>query len=238
MTYEEAVERAVKFLKLSKSDNANEAALAAAKAQEIIERFKLDIGTLEAPVPERPREDVKNHAEAALHESKKLATWRQRLASYIADVNACRIYFRGGSIYLIGRTSDAQTVRYLFALLERATDELAEQHSGQGRTWLNNFRLGVVDTIGSRLREKIRETRETAKAEAAAQGEAALMRLNKAIARLDEDAVQTAQWEKEHMKYSGHRAAASWRGNAEARAAGREAGKSVAISSARGGLNA
>lgn len=247
MNHEEAVEKAVKFLKLAKSDNPNEAALAAAKAQEIIERFKLDIGSLEAPMPERPKEEVKDFGFGqALYTSGKLQTWRARLAQHLAEVNACKSYYRGSNIHLIGRPSDVQTVRYLFSMLNTAVDDLVYKSGfqGLGRSYLNNFRLGVVDTIGRRLREQVKAVREEAKTNALAQDNqagttTALARINKALARLDEDVRETEAWTQQHMKFTGVRRTGQWRGNAEAREAGRRAGETVNLGGqARGGLGA
>lgn len=48
MTFEEAVEKVRKLLALSKSYNPNEAALAAARAQEITTRYSIEAAIFEA----------------------------------------------------------------------------------------------------------------------------------------------------------------------------------------------
>lgn len=132
MTHEEAIKKAVKLLRLAQSDNAHEAALAAARAQEIIERYKLtgvsaDINVESAEEPDEPiHKFTEPISEDRNHPT---STWKVRLALGIAAVNQCRIYygsFHDGmkTMMIVGRASDAQTVRYLYDYLRRAGEEV------------------------------------------------------------------------------------------------------------------
>lgn len=241
MTYEEALDRVVKLLKLSKSDNPNEAALAAAKAQEIMDRFKLEPGAVNAAgveEPARPFEAIQKFADPlyGTHFGKN-PTWKIRLASTLCAANQCRCFLTGGATFLIGRASDASTVRYLYAFLEREVERLAERDGrGNGRTWINNYRLGVVDTLGKRLHEQRAATREAVKTQAFAQaGESAIVRVNQSIARVEQEEREVRAWEKANMKY-GSRRSTSFTPDYGAREAGRKTGHEVRLGAPRGGL--
>lgn len=251
MTHEEAMDRVIKLLKLAKSDNPHEAALAAAKAQDLIDRHKLDVSSASADGTEadRPKEAIQKFADP-LYVGSKASTWRIRLASALADANACRIYLQGGDIRLIGRASDASALRYLFAYLCRETDRLTDRDAkGNGKTWVNNFRLGVVDTISRKLREQQRETVAAVKREAEEQqaklfaqvgeaafaGPSALVRVNAALVRVEQDRKEVLDWEKENMSY-GRARVSNARHDYGARAMGRQAGESIRIGGARGAL--
>jgi hypothetical protein len=252
MTHEEAMDRVIKLLKLAKSDNPHEAALAAAKAQDIIDRYKLDVSSASAESSEadRPKEAIQKFADP-LYVGSKASTWRIRLASALADANACRIYLQGGDIRLIGRPSDASALRYLFAYLCRETDKLTDRDAkGNGKTWVNNFRLGVIDTISRKLRESQRATREAVKREVeekqaklfAAVGEAAfsagpsaIVRVNAAIARMEEDRKEVIDWEKANMSY-GRARSSNARHDYGAREMGRRSGESIRIGGAKAAL--
>jgi hypothetical protein len=72
-------------------------------------------------------------------------------------LNGCHSWIRAGgfrdqngrlrvqqrTLQIAGRPSDVTNVRYLFAWLTAEIDRLARK-SGQGRAWLNSFRLGAA----------------------------------------------------------------------------------------------
>ena len=239
MTHEEAVAKALKFLRLAKSDNPNEAALAASRAQDIIDRHKLDVGALEAPTPEqRPSEPIKDFEDPLHAGGAKRSTWLVRLTVVVCGANACQCYTQGGTIKIVGRPSDAQTVRYLFALLHAAIDRLAERDArGNGRTWANNYRLGVVETVAARLAEQRKATRQEAQVAAfQTGGESAIVRVNQAIVKMDADSAATAAWVKANLKLRTVPVRASY--DHGAREAGRRAGHEIALGGAKAGLGA
>lgn len=171
MNHNEALEKAKKLLRLSQSSNPHEAALAASRAQEIIDRFKIEKFTLEfeddktAPAPDEP---IRNFAGDPLDNSGRSETWKIRLAQTIAAQNQCKLYLSRG-ICIIGRPSDATAVRYLFAWLSREIERLAQDHcAGYGRNYFNNFRIGAAETVALRLREQAEATRQAVRAEAKA----------------------------------------------------------------------
>lgn len=240
MNRDEAMRKVASLLKLANSNNANEAALAAQRAQEIMDKFHLDSAMLDIDggAKVEPDEPIVNFGSkgAPLYEANKRSTWRWRLAQEIALANGCRIYLTGGSIQIVGRPSDADTVRYLFAYLMKEVDRLADRESrGCGRTWANNFRLGVVDTIGEKMKEAAQHVREAARQEArAANNPNALVRVNTAIERVAAKSIAVDKWIKENMKLRSGRGTSSTYDGA-ARAAGRAAGREINVGSRSAG---
>lgn len=226
-----------KLLRLSQSSNANEAALAAAKAQELIDRHNLDTAMLALDNAEPTKglddEPIVNFKDAPLDTPKQLDRWRGALAMVIGGANACKIWANGPTLMIVGRPSDAETVRYLYGWLSREVERLAtEQGMGMGRTWRNNFRLGVVDTISAKIRQQREDFEQSARA-AAATDSTALVRVNQGLARVVERSVSVSKWVKSNMHLVSRGGGRSNYDRA-ARDAGREAGKSISLGAKRG----
>lgn len=234
------IDKVRKLLRLAESPNANEAALAAAKAQSLIDEHNLSAALLAMDGgPSEPDEDIEDFMakDAPLDRQPILHRWRQYLASTIARANGCRIYSQGGNIALVGRPSDAETVRYLFAYLTREVDRLCEKDGkGCGRTWRNNYRLGVVDTISKKLRaERERFVAEQRKLAAASGNSQALVRLDGALAKVDKRGADVAAWVKSNLRLVSGGGSSS-RYDSGAREAGRKAGQSISLNGARKAL--
>lgn len=243
MTDSVVLAKVQKLLRLATSSNANEAALAAAKAQELIDKHQLaaTLLAMDAVEPMKGLDDEPiidfEKAGAPLDAAKKLDRWRGSLASAVARSNACRIYYSGSEIGLVGRPSDAETVRYLYGYLSREVERLAtESGQGMGRTWRNNFRLGVVETIHKKLYEQRRKFESETRAEARAAGSTALARIDRALATIDKRGESVDAWVKSNLKLYARGGGSGSQYNASAREAGRRAGHSIAISGARGSL--
>jgi hypothetical protein len=204
MEHSEVVAKIVKLLRLASSDNPHEAALAASRAQELMDRHKVESWMLDGKG--EPEEDIANFSsrdDALNPGEKKTATWKWRLALALAKANAVELYVKGGPIFMVGRPSDVQTVRYLFAYCANAIEALVtKQGKGHGRTWYNNYRLGCVDAI----RESLKKERERLRGEMRREAQAAhvtgaaLVRVNTALAKLDERVAETRGWVKANMK--------------------------------------
>lgn len=241
MTDTKILDRIKKLLALAHGNaNANEAASAAAAAQDLMSRHAIDSMMLEtAASDEEPIE-----TETLWVEGKRTSTWRWRLAATLCRVNQCKAYYSYGKteIRIIGKTSDAQTVRYFFTYLvreiERLCDEEIDLRGSMGKTWCNNFKIGVVDTINSRLVEADLKAREAMKKEAGSGNGTALAVVNTAIAKVDKarEAIELYGKQRLNLKpLSG----SSARLDEDARAAGRLAGKRINLDrGGRAGLSA
>lgn len=234
---EAAVDRVRKLLALSESGNANEAAAAAAAAQRLMEQHGIDAAMLDVDEDAEPDEPVDEHHVG--DEGRRVAMWRNALSYALASANGCKSVLRKQrrgptKLVLIGRASDAAVVRYMYQYLTSEIDRLcdAEAHSRgrAGKTWRNSFRLGAVDVITERLEEAKQAARDERRAEAG--GGAALVRVDKAIARLDARLSEAEAWAKHNLRLrKGGRS--RWRQDPEAYAAGGEAGKRIRLD--RGG---
>jgi hypothetical protein len=238
MAPENILDKVRKLLRLAGNNpNPEEAATAAAMAQRMLDAHNLSAAMLEleTEAPPRPEEPIQDFGSGAV-----LGVVRdhaaERLASVIARANGCRIYFMGGlrqgrRICLVGRATDAEAARYLYAWVAAEMTRLAEAHGhGMGRVWRGNFKLGIVDTVG----RKLREGREAMAAEAkatAAHNPHALMVVSTALAQLEQRSKSVEVWMKSHLKLSAGRASGA-RYDGSAREAGRRAGESIAL---RGG---
>lgn len=236
MTLEEAIAKATKLLNLSKSSNANEAALAAQRAQEILARYQIDAASLDneggAPMPEEPvgKGDTLDEGGA------RLATWKPILAQKIATVNACRVYTSGASIGIIGRASDVAKVRYMYGFLSGEVERLAKSLGmGHGRAYATSFRMGAVMAIGESLAAaQARVEREMR--DEHLHNPAALVRIDKALAKLSDREREVDAWVRANMKLRSSRRSYSSGGGGFG--AGYTAGQSVSVGGARAALGA
>ena len=233
MTQENIISKVQKLLRLSQANsNAEEAASAAAKAQELIDQHNLSatLLALDGAEPEIDEPIVDFYkAGAPLDQQKTQQRWRGYLALRIAQMNGCRVYLSGPSIALVGRPSDAETVRYFYGYLANEVERLASTQVGMGRTWRNNFRLGVVDTIVKKLQAQHVKFVATVRLETGT----ALVRVDRALAKIEQRGETVEAWVKGNLKLRGgeKRGAA---GHSGARAAGRQAGESISIGARQG----
>lgn len=155
---ERLLERVRKLLALATSPNVHEAALAAARAQELIDRHRLQ-RLLDAE--QEAEEAIVAAREEPLAEARRIRKWKSVLAASLASLNGCLAYTekRGKMtrIVLVGTEEDrAATVAMWEGLLKRV-EWLSATHLdgvGQDKRWHDAFRIGAVDTIVRRLREQ------------------------------------------------------------------------------------
>lgn len=255
MTQQDAIRKAIACLRLAKSSNAAEAALAASKAQEIIDRFQLDMAGIDLNRDQHAQDDFDNEPikdfgyEDPLDDVKYLKPWMLRLASVVARANACRVVYlrtdtfddgrcRGAKIKVIGRPSDVNTVRYLHGYLRAEVVRLCSENcAGNSGTYKRQFNLGVVETIDAKLQQRRKEMHGEMRQQAASNS-MALMRVNNAIAKVEKRGQDVSKWMKQTMTLKTgrvHGTARTGEGSG-ARAHGRKVGEQVRLTSAKGSL--
>lgn len=235
MTYEQALDKVRKLMRLSESANQNEAALAAAKAQEIIDRFKIEKFSLEYDEDKsRADEPIKDFGFDPIdNSSTQRVTWKIRLAGSIARENQCKAYSTRGRVCLVGRASDVNTVRYLYAWMVREVEQLSKRDcAGCGRTYHNNYKIGCVETIANRLHAQRSETIKAVKHEAV--NPMALMRIDQSLQVIEKRSKEVTDWVKSHMSLRSVSSNSSY--NHSAREAGRRAGREVNLRPSSGRL--
>lgn len=215
------LDRVRKLLALATSPNVHEAAAAAARAQSLIERHRLEGLLLGQP----EADPVTDGADSPLERARKLRTWRIVLAQALAEHAGCVAYSaetsQGQELRLVGRAADREAARVLWDwLVEQIQWLSATEGEGRSRAWHEAFRVGAVETIAERLRQARAGVREAMPVEA-------LVRVDPLVvarARAVEDYVE------DKLKLGKGRAI---RVDARAWAKGREAAKGVALPSGR-----
>lgn len=150
------VERVKKLLALSSSQNPHEAALAAAKAQELLFRHNLSLSMVEAALEGGNSAYVSDRFDSGgwMH-------WRRRLLAAVARNNFCRgvSYQETRDVGIVGEPHNVTVVKHLYAFLVREVMRLADlgvkEQRGldeeESRAWKRSFYLGAVRTIAQRL---------------------------------------------------------------------------------------
>lgn len=189
MERDEVISKIQKLLRLAESSNVHEAASAAAKAQELMDRFEIEaasLSTASAPANNEPVETVD------FDSSGRLENWRGSLLATLCSTNGCkayktRLYDGGGKetvLRVIGRKTDSQTVRYMYQALVQVVEGLAMGQRGNGRQFIASFKSGAAAAICERIRASKEATKRAVYAEAAQEGGMALMRVDNAVATL------------------------------------------------------
>lgn len=221
---DDVMRRVRKLLKLSKSDNPHEAASAMAQAQRLLLKHGLEASEVE-------REPSPVADGGAVQVGSVLERWCMRLADVVARANQCRALFvtrypdgvRQKAINMFGRADDLAKARYLYGYYFEETQRLTRIHArGRGRTWANSFRHGVIDTLTVALARVIREVRAEASS-------TALIRLDARGGEVD-TFIATEKGPVKHLDTS------LTNQDAWARLHGQQAGKTIAVSTARAGV--
>ena len=218
----ELIQKIQKLLNLSQSSNEHEAAQAMKLAMILMEKHNISEAMLNTQSTEA--DEVVQDWQDPLYASneKNRSQWRGALATVLANHNACVIWTFGPDIKIGGRASDVQTVRYLFNYCMNEIDRLAKKYAGNGKSWLNNYRLGCVSGINTKLDEGKQQARHEAIVE---YGQAATT----ASVKVDEKAIATTQWFEKYSRAHnfGLRGYGRQSHSADARRRGQEDGRSI-----------
>lgn len=207
------IEKVKKLHRLAACESAtpDEAALAAARAQEIIDRYKLkmdDLGDDETVDDEKASLD-----DLPLDEfvhNWLVTPWTVRLGNFICFTNQCRLitYTRrqiNGKTYpirtlkIVGHPSDVMLVRYLYGYLKGEVLRLDSNCPVKDGKWRRAYCIGIVDTICMKIREQGYATKNQAK-QSVVNNERGLIRLNSALARLEQRESSVELFIKDSMK--------------------------------------
>lgn len=167
--------RVRRLLALAQSPNVHEAAAAAAAAQALIARHRL-----EGVLADEVAEPVGDGRDAPLEVALRPRRWKAFLAAGLARVNGCIAYSverpDGTALCLVGRDADRDAVAAVWSWLVQRIELLSATHgAGQPRRWHDAFRVGAAETVVARLAATEREARTGL-------SEAALVRVEPALA--------------------------------------------------------
>lgn len=160
MSKQEALDKVRKLLAKANDSAVDEAESAAfaAKAQQIMDRYRIESFMLEKSKEEvEETEEIKDWADP-LDPSRRMPSWRVALSQGIAHANGCQVYYSGcGGLNIIGCASDVEMVRYMYAFCVGQVDRMAKAFKGNGRRWITSWRYGVASTVCKRMKESIHE---------------------------------------------------------------------------------
>lgn len=247
MTHDDALRKVAALLRLAeRAGTQAEAETAAAHAESLMTRFEISRDAILDGEPQAPAENwelFNTRPDGHLDTGARLAVWKIVLASRLARLHACIAFtahrtFSDRSqrtVEIVGRPSQVETVRYLYALLSRMIDQLATHHSrGMGLNWRSNFARGAAEGVCERMKEAREQEARAIQAEQA-HNPLALVRVNSALLKLEN--------ERHEVRAYAYRACglgrASLRGgprNESAREAGRREGRNLSIARARGAI--
>jgi hypothetical protein len=152
---EKIIEKIKNLLDLSNNNPSEEEAIAAAaKAQELMAKYDIQIGDLEDTIDNDIAEEI--FYDNGKHEMKK---WKVGLASVIAKNFRCKHYFMGKkNIVFYGHKIDAQIALNTFSYLYNAGNKLASNYyynkkkmgfetKGVMNSYLAGFKNGIQDKL-------------------------------------------------------------------------------------------
>jgi hypothetical protein len=171
-----------KLLELSKSNNEHEAALAAARAAELMVQHQIEEADLEVSTGETKADPIINEA---LDQCGRWVSWKGWIATGIAKAFGCETYRTnvwlngksGEEHRIIGPESAMSTVRYMYQYLTNEVARLAdegysieceERHKSgvitlpSARAWKASFRAGASSAIYDRLIAQRKQTIDNA----------------------------------------------------------------------------
>ncbi len=159
-----ALARVRKLLALATSPNPHEAAVAAARAQALIDAHRLQAWIDAEHQVEADPDPIVDAREEPLEVARRPRKWKVVLASTLAEANDCIAYTRAQgreqAIVLVGRGRDRAAVAELWGWLVKRIEWLSATHGeGKSRQWHEAFRIGVVDAIAQRLVKGAAEVR-------------------------------------------------------------------------------
>jgi len=244
MEQDQIITKVKKLLRLATSDNVNEAAAAAARAQSIMDEHRIDQAMFDVSdddgEPTVADEKVVDDDADPVEVGRSIASWKGQLLMGVCAANACKCY-RGyqaldgryvRNLCIIGRPSDVAMVKHLYAYLSHEIERLCQKgNNGYGRTWTNSFRLGAVSEVSRRLKLSAEEA-QAGRRKALEGNTKALAVLDRALARIDQRADDVEKWAKENMSLRSRSGSKSRRDHG-AYTAGREAGRNINLSPAQ-----
>jgi Protein of unknown function (DUF2786) len=152
----EVIEQVQKLLALSKSSNEHEAALALARAEFLLEKYRLDMTQIELMGGGKEAIIEDNDP---LFDSEHLEPWESQLAHGVAWIYGCTtIRLSNKIIRIIGRPSDIMFVRYLVTYITLELFRFSAALYKKRKDYKNAYFLGAVAIIIKRLKEAQKET--------------------------------------------------------------------------------
>lgn len=147
------IERIQKLLALSSSPNEHEAALASARAQELLLKYNLTMGEVEL----NREEAIETIIDLGKRRPER---WISSLLGGVCKAFDCQaINLGGGRLSIIGGPADCEAAKFTFNYLHQTTKRLAtryvelHRHEGHAKSIRYSYSLGVVFSVTKTLRD-------------------------------------------------------------------------------------
>lgn len=157
------VDKIRKLFALATSSNPNEAALAAAKAQELLLQHNLTLSQIETQEPASTYK--RNWFEVGSR------VWRRSLLTVIARHNFCDVVHCGrGRMAIIGEQHNSEAVQFIYAHLVTELEPMAvaayleSWGDVPAITWKDGFFMGAVQSIHARLEAQRKQSEASSQA--------------------------------------------------------------------------
>lgn len=249
MNYEKILTRIKKTLDLSKNAGTEaEAAAAAERARQMMADYNIAEAELSL-LEDRPRvtEAIVDQPFEPGSKRRSRVTWEDTITHATAKFYGCNSYWSGPWVYLYGRESAVQAVRYTAAYLHREVKTLCERAwaddgqwvSGSARSWKNSFRVGAAVEIANRLwaqRQAERRERRQRVEEVTAHPEVADKIKSDALAVVERDEREVELAYAKRSANFGTARAGSSGSSGDGYSSGRRAGRSVSLGGGRAAL--
>lgn len=154
------IEKVRKLLALSESPNEHEAALAAARARDLLDKYDMALSEIDIAQDEILQHQVQTG-------TRRPYAWMGSLAVMVGYAFSCRVFRSGGVMVFCGTETDTQVADYIYIYLIRtvrgmydghkrklqATGEWAVWQTRGPRIYLNSYATGLVRTIEDKLKK-------------------------------------------------------------------------------------
>lgn len=233
MQTDKATDKIAKLLRLAdKAGSPEEGATAFALAQEMMTRHAISEAQVRAAASAggfKAEEPIVSRV-IWTPKGKQIPTWVSCLVSAVCQVNGCAPIIdrteRTPFIKAWGQADDLTKAADLLGAIVGQIEALAKRSGFKGRTALNNFRIGAMQTVSKR----IKEGRAKALSEAANPTCEATTQAIALVQGASKRAENKMRLDCGYVRSAGR---ASYRSDYEAKAAGRRAGHSVNVSGSR-----
>jgi len=153
-----------------KSDNPNEAAVAAAKLTELLIKYNIDLE--DVPAEQRKTDPFVNVASDT--ETNRLPDWRITLGISISKANLCKVIISGSHLQWLGRKSNVEVAQYIYETCARdlqnicdglwyAIRDLLKDDDTfsimHGKAWKAEFLKGAATGVRMKLEDETRVMR-------------------------------------------------------------------------------
>jgi len=157
-----------KLLALATSDNENEAAIAAAKAQTLLIEYNISQEELDSFNDAKSEKVIQVQADGKNRHNR--SAWYDHLAYTVAKANLCNLLVSGSGVIWIGKKTNIEVAQYIFENLVRDLSRICDTAWGiilkiqkldptqpkvHGKIWKNNFYHGANQSISDRLRANL-----------------------------------------------------------------------------------